>query len=418
MINKNKLKFDIAVIGGGPSGMMAAVRAAEVGASVVLIEKNENLGKKLLITGGGRCNLTNLNIANRELVNLYGEGGKFLYSAFNNFNVQDVIGFFDSRGVKIKEEDDGRIFPVSDRALDIRLVLTELLKKNKVEVLKSVQVNGFDIKDKKIEKIKTTKGYVVADKIVLCVGGKSYPATGSVGDGFIWAKNAGHKINELKPSLTPIVIKELWVKKLQGLSLEDIEISIYEKGKKKISSQGEIIFTHEGISGPLVYNLSRTLRGLDLKRIKLRIDFIPKNNFKELDNILIDKLIKEGKKSCRNIMGDIISDKLVLVILDLLKIDKNKKGYEINKEERRGLVKNSKDLEFEVSGLSGFDKAVVTAGGVSLKEIDPRTLKSKIINNLFFAGEILDIDGPSGGYNLQVAWSTGYLAGQSAAKID
>jgi predicted Rossmann fold flavoprotein len=418
MINKNKLKFDIAVIGGGPSGMMAAVRASELGASVVLIEKNENLGKKLLITGGGRCNLTNLNITNRELVNLYGEGGKALYTAFNNFNVQDVIDFFEGLGVKTKEEDNGRVFPVSNRALDIRLGLTESLRKNKVEVLSGVQAQGFNLKNKKIEKIKTTKGYVVADKIVLCVGGKSYPATGSVGDGFIWAKSAGHKINELRPSLTPIVIKELWVKKLQGLSLDDIEISIYEKGKKKISNQGEIIFTHEGISGPLVYNLSRTLRDLDLNQVKLKIDFITESNFKELDNILRKKIEEQGKKSYRNIMGEIISDKLVLVILDLLKIDKNKKGHEINKAERKETVRTLKEVELNIKNLSGFDKAVVTAGGVNLKEVDPRTLRSEIIDNLFFAGEILDIDGPSGGYNLQVAWSTGYLAGQSAAKID
>ncbi len=414
-MGKNEIKYDIAVIGGGPSGMMAAIRAAELGMRVVLIEKNNDLGKKLLITGGGRCNITNLNITSRELKNLYGEGGKSLHKAFNNFNVQDVINFFESRELKTKEEVGGRIFPVSNRASDIKSVLIESLKKDKVKVLTGATVKNLEIKNKLINKIKTTAGDIEADKVILCSGGKSYPATGSSGDGFFWARKAGHKINDLKPSLVPVVTKESWVKKLQGISFKDIEINIYEKGKKKTGGQGEMIFTHDGIGGPLVYNLSRFLRDLNLNKVELRIDFIPKNNFKELDNILRQEIQKKGKKNYKNIISKIVGDRLADVILELLQIDKNKKAYEINKEERKDTIRILKEMKFSIKKLGGFERAVVTAGGIDLKEVDPRTLKSKIVNNLFFAGEVLDIDGPSGGYNLQVAWSTGYLAGESAA---
>lgn len=415
-MKKNKVKYDIAVIGGGASGMMAGARAAELGASVVLIEKNSELGKKLLITGGGRCNLTNINITNRELNNLYKKGGKFLYTAFNNFDIHDTINFFKNRGIKIKEENNGRIFPVSNKALDVKITLIELLKKNKVEVLKDTTVINLKMKNEKIKLVKTTKGDIKADKIILCTGGKSYQITGSSGDGFTWSKKFGHKINKLKPSLVPVITKELWVKELQGVSFKDVEVNIYIKGKKRVGERGEIIFTHEGISGPLIYDLSKILRDLNLKQIKLKIDFIPENNFKKLDYILRNKLIKNGKKNYRNVVGEIISDKLVLVILGLLKIDKNRKACEIKKEERKNTIRNLKEMEINIKNLANFDKAVVTAGGIDLKEINPKTLKSKIIKNIYFAGEILDIDGPSGGYNLQVAWSTGYLAGQSAAK--
>jgi predicted Rossmann fold flavoprotein len=417
MINKSKTKFDVAVIGGGPSGMMAAIHASELGATVVLIEKNENLGRKLLITGGGRCNLANSNIANSKLVDLYGIKGKSLYTAFNNFNNQDIVDFFESRGLKTKEEDNGRIFPISDRALDIRAILIDELRKNKIDIFNGVQVQGFNIENKKIEKIKTSKGYVVAGKIILCTGGKSYPETGSDGAGFIWLKKMGHSISELTPSLVPIIINESWIKKLQGLSLEDVGISLYYKGKKKTNDRGEMIFTHEGVSGPLIYNLSRTLKDLDIKQTKLLIDLIPNNNFKELDNILRQKIEKQGKKNYRKILGEIISDKLVLVVMGMLKIDMNKKSYEVNKIERRETVRILKEIEINVKKLAGFEKAVVSAGGVDLREVDPRTLKSKIVDNLFFAGEVLDIDGPSGGYNLQVAWSTGYLAGKSVVDV-
>ena len=417
MINKSKTKFDVAVIGGGPSGMMAAIHASELGATVVLIEKNENLGRKLLITGGGRCNLANSNIANSKLVDLYGIKGKSLYTAFNNFNNQDIVDFFESRGLKTKEEDNGRIFPISDRALDIRAILIDELRKNKIDIFNGVQVQGFNIENKKIEKIKTSKGYVVAGKIILCTGGKSYPETGSDGAGFIWLKKMGHSISELTPSLVPIIINESWIKKLQGLSLEDVGISLYYKGKKKTNDRGEMIFTHEGVSGPLIYNLSRTLKDLDIKQTKLLIGLIPNNNFKELDNILRQKIEKQGKKNYRKILGEIISDKLVLVVMGMLKIDMNKKSYEVNKIERRETVRILKEIEINVKKLAGFEKAVVSAGGVDLREVDPRTLKSKIVDNLFFAGEVLDIDGPSGGYNLQVAWSTGYLAGKSVVDV-
>lgn len=415
MDNFNR-KYDVAVIGGGPSGMMAAGRAAELGARVVLLEKNGKLGVKLLITGGGRCNLTNKNIRNGNLIELYGQNGKFLHKALNSFSVNDLINFFEQRKVKIKEEDGGKVFPISDKSVDIREALIEYLNQNKVAVLentdvKSLTKNGFQVKS-----IKTSVGEIFADKIIISTGGKSYPTTGSSGDGFILAKKLGHLVITPNPSLTPLIIKELWIKKLQGVSLKNIKVSVYSplNNKKQAEEFGEMIFTHKGISGPAILNLTRKISG-QTAPFKLKIDFFPNKAFEVLDKEIQNILQRSGKKNIKNVLAEFTQQKLVNFILDTVKTNPEKKSCDITKDERKKITHILKELELSIKKTGGFEKAVITKGGISIKEIDSGTMRSKIIENLYFAGEIIDIDGPTGGYNLQAAWSTGYLAGTSAA---
>lgn len=412
------MKYDLAVIGGGPAGLMAAGRAGELGVSVILLEKNRSLGVKLLMTGGGRCNLSNKIGDVKELVGKYGINGKFLFSALNNFGVAETVDFFDSRGVKLKTEDDGRIFPASDKAEDVLRALVGYLKSSQVEIKTNAEVKEIVKKGSQIEKIILAGGEeILASKYVICTGGKSYPASGSTGDGYKWLKKLGHGIVEVLPALTPIIIKDKIVKELEGLSLKNIGVAVYKDNKKITASTGEAIFTKDGLSGPLILNLSRIIGRKFPGKLKLRIDFYPALGWDEFDRQLQKDFRADNNKLFRNFLEKMLSPKLAKVILKLSNVNPNKQVNLISKEERHQLAALLKEFDLEIYGLAGFDRAMVSSGGVKLNEVDPKTLKSKLIDNLYLAGEVLDLDGPTGGYNLQICWSTGYRAGESAAPI-
>lgn len=416
------MKYDVAVIGGGPAGMIAAGRAGEIGSHVVLIEKNKGLGVKLLIAGKGRCNITNKGDKIREMIEKFGENGKFLFSAFSKFGAKETIDFFESYGLKTKIERGGRVFPVSDKSRDVLDVLINYLKKSEVEIKTNSKVRKIIKKGNKIEKIVLANNKeIIADNYIICTGGKSYPATGSTGDGYRWAEKIGHTIVKLSPSLVPVIIKEKFVKKLEGLSLKNVEISIY-KGEKKINSRfGEAIFTANGMSGPIILDMSKEIGkeiGKELPgEIRMQIDFKPALDFVKLDKRIQRDFQKSPNKLFKNSLDELLPKKLIPIIIRLSRIEPNKKVNSITKEERRKLLHLLKEFSLEIKGLEGFKKAIITTGGIKLSEIDQKTMKSKLIDNLYFAGEMLNLDGPTGGYNLQVCWATGYIAGESAGCV-
>ncbi len=411
------MKYDIAVIGGGPAGMMSAGRAGQMGARVVLLEKNTQFGIKLLMTGKGRCNLTNQNSNLREAINQFGENGKFLFSAFNRFGINDTIAFFNQAGLKTKIERGNRVFPVSDKSADVLATLINYLKKSKVKIKTKATVKKIIRQNNKITKIVLMNNEeVVADQYIICTGGKSYPLTGSTGDGYNWATNLGHTIIKLAPALTPIIIKEKIVKELEGLSLKNVEISIYKNNKKIATKFGEALFTADGMSGPIILDLSRSIYQEDFNNLFLQIDFKPALEFIKLDRRIQRDWQQVNNKMFKNSLNKLLPRKLIPIIIKLSGINPAKKVNLITKEERKKLLHLLKEFKLNIKGLVGYNKAIITKGGIKLSEVSPKTMKSKLIDNLYFAGEILDLDGPTGGYNLQVCWSTGYLAGENAAK--
>jgi len=417
-----KHEFDVAVIGGGPAGLLAAGKAAESGAEVILIEKNQKPGRKLILTGKGRCNITNAEFNLRKLVENYGKNGQFLFHAFSVFGPKEVIDFFEKSGLKTKIERGNRVFPLSDRAEDVLKTLVDYSRKNKVSILRGSEVITISCQNHKIEKItvrtNNRKEEIEANNYIFCTGGKSYPSTGSTGDGFNWAKSLGHHIEKLSPALVPIRVKESWIKDLLGLSLKNVEISVKTGDKKQFSEFGECLFAHFGLSGPIILDISKRVGKLlvNKEKVKMSLDLKPALDFLKLDERVQRDFKKYRNKSFKNCLNDLLPRKLIPVILKLSGINQMKKVNDISKEERQGLVKLLKNLEMTATGLMGFNFAIVTGGGISLKEIDDKTMRSKIVDNLFFAGEIIDVDGPTGGYNLQICWSTAYLAGENAAK--
>lgn len=408
------MKYDVIVIGGGPAGMLAAGRAGERGARVLLLEKNRRLGTKLLITGKGRCNITNNLDEKKQMVEKFGKMGKFLFSSLNIFGVSDVVNFFESRGVKTKVERGGRIFPVSDKSSDVLDALVGYLGKSRVDVKTNIEVKSIIKSEGNIKKIVLLNGEELeANGFIIATGGKSYPATGSSGDGYLWAESLGHRVVKPIPSLTPVIIKEKFVKDLEGLSLKNVEISLYKDNKKIDSRFGEAIFTADGMSGPIILDISKKISEIDSDGILLKIDFKPALDFTELDKRVQTDFCEMKNKQFKNSLDHLLPQKLIPTIITLSGIDPEKKVNSITKEERKILLHLLKEFTMEISGVVGFSKAIVTAGGVDLSEIDPKTMKSKIINNLYFVGEVLDLDGPTGGYNLQVSWSTGYCAGNN-----
>ncbi|MBT4849606.1 NAD(P)/FAD-dependent oxidoreductase [Candidatus Parcubacteria bacterium] len=407
--------YDLIVIGGGPAGIMAAGQAASKGAKVLLLEKNNRLGIKLVITGKGRCNITNAEFDTKNLVEKFGKKGRFLFYALSTYTNKDIIDFFESRKLPTKVERGNRVFPVSDSSLDVLDILTDYLAKNKVEVRKNIQVKSIVTKDKEIEKIVLQdKTELKAKKYLIATGGKSYPMTGSSGDGYKWLQKMGHTIVDTIPSLTPLFIKESFIKELEGLSLKNVSINIYQNNKKIDSRFGEALFTANGLSGPIILDMSKNI-GIALKNgpVKLSIDYKPSLDFKTLDKRVQGDFEKTANKQFKNSLGDLLPRKLIPLIIELSDIDPDKKTGDINKEERKKLLHLLKNFELNIKSLHGFNKAIVTAGGVHLKEVDPKTMQSKIIKNLYLAGEVLDLDGPTGGYNLQSCWSTGYVAGSN-----
>ncbi len=423
--------YDVIVIGGGPAGMIAAGRAGQLGQSVLLLEKNKELGIKLLMTGKDRCNVTHFSEDKNELIEAYGKDGKFLYSAFAIFGNREVMDFFENRGVKLKVERGNRVFPVSDKSSDIRWALLNFLKKHEVKIETRATVSGIisgDILDdnnsesfqKTIKGIVLTSGEKVeAKKYVITTGGLSYPATGSTGDGYEWAKELGHKIVKPRPALSPIILADWFREDLEGLSLKNIELSIFQDKKKNDSKFGEMLFTKNGISGPVVLDLSKKVGELfegikeepTESRIDLRLDLKPALDFVKLDKRIQRDFQAGNNRQFKNILDKLLPKKLIPVVIKLSKINPDKQVNLITREERKRLVRALKEFPLHPEKLVGFGKAIITTGGVDLKEVNSKTMQSRLVNNLYFAGEVLNLDGPTGGYNLQIAWSTGYIAG-------
>ena len=414
-MEKIQEEFDVMVIGAGAAGLMTAGRAAELGARVAIIDKNKNLGRKLLITGKGRCNITQAEFNDKEFVKKLDKKGQWFFSALAAFGPEEVISFFESRGLKTKIERGGRVFPETDRAQDVLDVLLKYLREKKVKIFSGQTVLGFNVKDKKITSVKLADRNISAKSFVLCTGGKTYPVTGSTGDGYAWTSALGHKIVKPVPALVPIETKEVWPKNLQGLSLKNVNLNLWQNNKKQDFRFGEMLFTHFGISGPIVLDISKKIGELLPKgEVTIEIDLKPALDISQLDKRLQRDFAVNGNKDFKNYLPDLVPQKMIEIIIKFSGIEANKKLNAITKEDRKKIAVTLKSLRTGVRGLMGFDQAIVTSGGVNLNEIDSRTMRSKIIDNLFFAGEIIDLDGSTGGYNLQICWSTGYLAGTKA----
>ena len=402
----------IGIVGGGPAGMMAAVAAAKAGHQVDLYEQNEKLGKKLYITGKGRCNLTNA-CDDDQFFKMIVRNPRFMYSALNSFNSQDFMTFMEDAGVSLKIERGDRVFPVSDKSSDVIKGFLKSLEKNQVTVLLNHKVTGLLIEDKKIKGLKFAEGSVeYYDAVILATGGKSYPSTGSDGSFFEILKAAGHTITPLRPALVPVNTRDQWPKSLQGLSLKNVYMTLYENNKKIAGDLGEMLFTHFGISGPLVLSLSSLMKNEE-KNYSFRLDLKPGLSQEQLDKRLSRDFLKYQNRDFSNSLNDLLPAKMIPVIIEKSGIAPSLKTNQVTRENRQKLVGLLKSLEMGVESLRGFKEAVVTAGGVLVKEVNPSTMESKVIENLFFAGEMLDIDALTGGYNIQLAVSTGYLAGQN-----
>ena len=407
----------IIVIGGGPAGMMAAVRAAENGAQVTLFEKNNRLGRKLSITGKGRCNLTNAT-DNQEIIKNIPGNGKFLHSALKNFTSDDTINFFESLGLETKIERGNRVFPVSDNAADVIDVLSRKLHDLKVNVKLNSTVENIITDDKKILGVEVNDRFFDADAVILATGGLSYPATGSTGDGLKFAKNLGHSITDIFPALVPLEVEEDFVKDLQGLSLKNVRVTLLTEDEFLDEIFGEMLFTHFGVSGPIILTVSRQAAKLLHEKhfVELLINLKPALSPEQLDARILRDFEKFKGKIIKNAMVELLPQKLIPVVLDLAYIDENKKVDEITKTERQNLVEILRGLPLTVTKTRPIDEAIVTAGGVSTREINPKTMESKIIENLFIVGEVVDVDGNTGGFNLQAAWAMGNAAGIFAAQ--
>ena len=410
----------VVVIGGGPAGMMSAISAAKSGDKVVLLEKNNILGKKILITGKGRCNITS-SLDIDDFINNIPGNGRFLYSAFENFDNKDIIELLKKEGVSVKEERGNRYFPTSDRAEDVRMALERETKKAGVDVKLNSKVCGIEIEDSRVKSVVLENAKIDADKIILATGGKSYPLTGSNGDGYKIAEELGHTIKDVRGSLVPLIAEKSVCSKMQGLSLRNVGIVLYdvEKDKKIYSDFGEMLFTHFGVSGPTILSGSAHLlryKDVDKKisngKIVLKIDLKPALSFEQLDARILRDFTEVKNKQFKNSFDKLLPKKMIDVVIDKSKIDPEKHVNEITREERMNLVKLLKCLVVRIDGFRPVDEAIVTAGGISVKEINPKTMESKIVSGLYFAGEIIDVDAYTGGFNLQIAYSTGFTAGK------
>lgn len=410
-----KTQWDVVVIGGGPAGMMAAGRAAERGLKTLLVEKNDSLGKKLLITGGGRCNVTNAEFDTHKLLSKYKDGGKFLYSPFSEWNVRETLAFFNLRGMETKVEKEQRVFPISDKSQSVWNVLVEYLKKNEVEVLSNTPVLGFEVEDKTIVGVKTRRGAIRAKSFILATGGTSRPETGSTGDGFKWLKQIGHTVIEPEPSLVPIRTKDEWVKRAAGVSLPEAKITLVQNGEKQEARKGKLLFTHVGLSGPGILNMSKDIGEL-LKYgdVTILIDLLPGHDHAQLNAALQETFREFANKKFKNSLSKLVPSSLAPIIVELSKIDADVKCNSITRDERMNLIALLKNLPLEADSLLGSDKAIISSGGVLLDEVDFKTMTSRIHPNLHLIGDILNIDRPSGGYSLQICWTTGFVAGNSA----
>lgn len=407
--------YDVIVIGGGPSGMMAAGRAAEKGKRVLLLEKNKQLGDKLKITGGGRCNITNVEDDTAVLLSHYGTAKDFLYSPFSQFGVKDTFTFFETRGLPLVVEARKRAFPATQKAEDVFLVLEKYLNKSNVTIKTGERVSKLLIEGKKIIGVETNKNKYEAGAVIIATGGLSHPETGATGDGFQWLNELGHKVKEPSPDIVPLAVHEQWVKDLSGVSLSFMKISFYLDGVKQFSKTGKILFTHFGLSGPLIMNSAAKIKYL-LKAgiVTAKIDLYPDTDLGTLEKNIIKTFDKNKNRDFKNTVKNICPEGLDDTVLNLLPgIAGDKKVHSITKEERKIIVNLLKALPLTITNLMGFDRAVVSDGGVALTEIDTRTMRSKLYDNLYITGDLLNINRPSGGFSLQLCWTTGYVAGNS-----
>ncbi|MDO5294701.1 MAG: NAD(P)/FAD-dependent oxidoreductase [bacterium] len=403
----------ILVVGGGAAGMMSAIVAARNGHTVTLLEKNEKCGKKIYITGKGRCNVTNASDLDIIFDNMM-SNKKFLYSSFYTFTNEKLMDFFKEIGLPLKVERGNRVFPVSDKSSDVINSLVREMNRLGVNIMYHANVDEVMMKDGQVTGVKVNKKVIKGDSVIVCTGGLSYAVTGSTGDGYRFAKNAGHTIKECKPSLVPLMTKEAFVKDLQGLSLRNVELTL--KAGKKVLYQnfGEMLFTHFGITGPLVLSASSYAAAYTKGgELEVSIDLKPALNFEQLDQRLLRDFEKNINRKFANSLDELLPKKLIPIIIDRSGINPEKKVNEVTKEERTNLVQLMKSFTLTIASLGGYNTAVITKGGVTVKEIDPSTMESKLVRNLYFAGEVLDLDALTGGFNLQIAWSTGYLAGMS-----
>ena len=405
----------VIIIGGGAAGLFAAISAAENGADVTLLEKNDRCGKKLRITGKGRCNVTN-DCSTEEFLQNVPTNPRFLYSALSVLSTQDVKDFFESEGVPLKTERGRRVFPVSDKAQDIVSALVSACIARGVKIINE-KVLSLIISDNTVKGVATDCGEHLADAVIICTGGRSYTRTGSDGDGYTFAKAAGHTVTPLLPSLVPIVCAGKLCPSLQGLSLKNVSLSITDKNTKKeiYSDFGEMMFTHFGITGPMVLSASAHIPDISSGRYEAHINLKPALDEKTLDARILSDFSKYSNKDLINALDDLLPKKLVPVVVSLSKIDPRKKINSITREERQSLIDVIRDLRLSLTGFRPLEEAIITKGGVSVKEIDPKTMASKKCAGLYFAGEVIDVDAYTGGFNLQIAFSTGKLAGRSAA---
>lgn len=412
----------VIVIGGGPAGMMAAITSAQNGNSVILMEKMQSLGRKLLITGKGRCNITS-SLEMEEFIKNTPGNGMFLYSCYQQFSNQDIIQFLKEEGLEVKEERGNRVFPITDKSLDVLKCFTKKIKKLKIKVEYDTKVEEIVVEENRVVGVKVHNHMIKADKVILATGGKSYPLTGSTGDGYELAKKVGHTITKIRPSLVPL---EIWQKEvcknLQGLSLRNVKIRLNDtKTNKKIYEDfGEMIFTHFGVSGPTILSSSAHLvrykkieEKLKNRKIVLSIDLKPALAEEKLDDRIMRDFKEKKNKQFKNSLDALLPKKLIPIMIQKSKINPNKPVNEIKKEERKKLVSLLKDFCIEVKDFRPIEEAIITSGGIHIKEINPKTMESKLIKGLHFAGEIIDVDSYTGGFNLQIAYSTGYVAGLS-----
>lgn len=398
--------------------MMAAGRAAELGAQVILLEKMERLANKLRITGKGRCNITNM-AELEKFIQAYGRNGKFLYHCFSQFFNGDLIDFFEKRGVATMVEDDLRVFPASGNATAIADCLLNYLKENRVVIKTNLRVRKIITEHNKIVGAKGSNNeIIIGDAVIIATGGRSYSCTGSTGDGYVLARDLGHTVIPPKPGLVPLETKEGYVKEMQGLSLKDVELSAYAQGRRFAVIRGEMLVTHFGLSGPIVLTLSREIiEKLSQGEVFVSINFMPELTKKEIETTIQNVLREHGGMKFQNVLRFLLPAKAIAVFIKRLKIHADKRAGDVNRAERSGLAELLVNLKMTVKGARPIDEAMVTSGGVALNEIKPKTMESRIIKGLFFCGEVIDIDGDTGGFNLQAAFSTGCVAGQSASGI-
>ena len=405
---------DVTIIGAGPAGMMAALRARELGKSVLLLEKNAILGKKLLITGGGRCNIFHAEEDPRRLAERYGTKGKALLSAFSRFGMQATREFFESRGLPIVVQELKRAFPRSERAVDVRDFFAQALEQAGVEIRRDIHVTRVEKERDLITKIVHEDGEIDAQHVILATGGASHPETGSTGDAFPWLRTLGHTVHAPRPTLVPVKIRNPWIHGLAGLSLHDVRATIFDMRtrKKIIARTGKMLFTHTGLSGPLILGMSQDIgRAMSDRPIILTLDLFPSWDHQTLDQQLISVLEQGKNRLMKNQLSSLIAPRLLLALLDLVGIDPLTPCHQITRGLRSSFVQLCKAIDLTVTGLHGPEDAVVTDGGVDLTEIDFMTMRSKIVKNLSIIGDLLDFDRPSGGFSLQICWTTGWIAG-------